>query len=482
MNPRIFTRILVYTLIVIGFILLSIFIPESNFWTKFIAASIGAIISVVTSKIASATDTPEENPDTREPINIQFHGELNSNRQSRFKESNVFTINKSFNKKHKSKNEWSPIVYMSMGTVAWLLIFFISASDHLIYIIDNSGSMGLCKQWDDVKKECVQERSENSKDQYPINEIISDLKSEFGKDKALGYRNMKDRKFPFWTRSTRIGLMEIGGKTSSQNPNKCQVHLLTIPGVNNHEKLTSDIQRIQANSSGVTSLIRALQKANASMNWSSGFGINIPLSKSVILLTDGVEDNCDQNLDNKTFCEAARELSPRELELQTRIYGLNFTPEDCEKFRCVGSYQAQSCVSVSSYKNFTNEVLLTSNLLSSEPTRGKPFVVYQPDYISNSTSSIVYYPRDSDFLAGVRRVIPPLIFSVTLTIAIVLSSGLRSIVASVVRATSRLGVQLTEFLGTEFESPEVNVPSMSFPAYVWLLVLLAVIALLIIIF
>jgi hypothetical protein len=183
---------------------------------------------------------------------------------------------------------------LACGTVFWLLLFFLSSSHYLFYVVDNSGSMGKCPGWDGTK--CPELVSEP--DKFLVNKVNKELYDMFDKNKNLG-REEVSSKLPL---DIKVGLMEIGGKTQL---NRCNTNVLAEPELNNKDKLLQGLKKIEANDNGITGIVKALKESESSINFKTIKPLQYAASKTVILYTDGYEDNCNGN---KTFCEAVSEL------------------------------------------------------------------------------------------------------------------------------------------------------------------------------
>jgi len=309
---------------VILFAAVSLNIPESDLLGK-------SIISIIATAIFFAFINLVL-------FNINSLKQINQKMLNRLENSNICIINSEdvalFNNssENKSRNFFS----LLFATVLGLIIFFLSTSHYLFYIVDNSGSMGTCPNWNG--QNCG-ELGRNP-DESTV-KIVTDYLGSIFKDKILGSEEV-----PKASSDVKVGLIEIGGKTYIRG--QCIANVLTEPELNNKEQLLQDLTKIKANDDGITALIKSLKKAEDSIRLKTSNYLKYAASKNVILFTDGYEDNCEAKKP-KTFCEAVNEL-PDDFNVTLSVYYLSESKDECGQFQCGKKYSANSCKVISNQK------------------------------------------------------------------------------------------------------------------------------------
>ena len=254
-----------------------------------------------------------------------------------------------------------------------ITLFFLSTSHYLFYLVDNSGSMGTCPNWTSDKG-CPQPLL--SPDKSTVKYVTEHLNKLFEDDKSLGSTEVSKSSLPIlpfykFTSDVKVGLIEIGGKTSLNG--QCSVNELAEPVLNNQKQLLEGLTKIKANDDGVTALIKALKKADSSINLKTSNPLKYAASKNVILFTDSYEDNCGEK--QRNFCEATSEL-PEGFNVKLNIYGIrdtNISPDDdkkfsCDKFKCGKKYSVDYCKEISTDEIKQNSIPKLGLILSLSPT------------------------------------------------------------------------------------------------------------------
>ena len=298
---------------VIGTCFLIAQIPEEQFIQRLMGEFLAAIISVLTGLIATYLVT-------------------------------IFTSTKKRSLRSFFLPWWGYFVIFLAAFVILFLIFFRVPSHYIVYTVDNSGSMGKCKSYDEDTGGCKLETDESL---YPITKLNRILGGRFKKDKTLGsedvpnlIRNVLGRRV---VSKIKIGLVEVGGESSQ---GECNAYTLAIPKLNNRNELIEGLRNIEANDSGATALVQGLNKADVAIQTNlNKWWFNSSLSKNVIFFTDGDGDNCKKDVD---FCTAAQRYLPRDFDIKLNLV---VKGASCEAFKC-SVYEYSSCKIV---KDFSDE-------------------------------------------------------------------------------------------------------------------------------
>jgi hypothetical protein len=343
-NPRVNSVVknlglLYFLLLVFVFILfasIALIIPESAFLPRVVVSLVGsAIFFLITYFISFNTIYLQR---VNQKVNTQFNKSsfsvIESTVDSMFTNTNIIN----------TSNRCECFVSLLIATILGTTLFFLSTSHYLFYIVDNSGSMGICPNWTS-EKGCPQPLL--SPDKSTVKYVTKHLNKMFEADKSLGSIEVSKSSlpiFPFYkfTSDVKVGLIEIGGKTYLNG--ECSVNELAEPVLKNQKQLLEGLTKIKASDDGVTALIKSLRKADYSINLKTSNPLKYAASKNVILFTDSYEDNCGGK--QIKFCEAASEL-PEGFDVKLNIYGISDTNTGkkfpCDKFKCGEKYSGQIC-------------------------------------------------------------------------------------------------------------------------------------------
>ncbi|NEN93105.1 MAG: VWA domain-containing protein [Okeania sp. SIO3H1] len=234
--------------------------------------------------------------------------------------------------------------------IASSILFFLplgNSSHYIMFIVDNSGSMGLCDS-DKPTGKC--KLRTNNEDEYPINKLTKTLSRKFeDKDPAID-------DLPHTTKigaKIKRGLIEIGGES---NEGQCRVRTLVDPKLNNKDELLGELKKIRANDSGATPLVKGLKDSEGAIGRDRQNPFNLSLSNNVIVFTDGDEDNCNRDV---RFCEAIKGGKIFQEDFQINLY-LVKKGSNCNNFPCLNRKQHSKefgFISCQSVKDFSyNEV------------------------------------------------------------------------------------------------------------------------------
>lgn len=325
MPKKILLPLAVFIVTVIFFCLLSVLIPTDNSTQKFLLEIFGALNSVLLSLIATYI---------ADPI-------IQSAAGFRHNLLNIFRIKK-------IRKLYHPLWIYFLGLlIAFGILFLVSllnSSHYIMYIVDNSGSMGKCESYNQTTGQCQPRLNE---DEYPINDVKRQLSKEF-QDKNLGSnvvptptQNISGKRV---ATKIKTGLIEVGGEYK-RGQSKCNAITHVIPRLNNQNELSNSLEKIDANDSGVTALVEGLKKAESAIGVDLRNPFNFSLSNNIIFFTDGDKDNCEENID---FCEAVKRDIPKDFNIRLNIFTQS---PNCEQFKC-SDYEDYSCKIV---RNFSDE-------------------------------------------------------------------------------------------------------------------------------
>jgi len=317
---------------------LSLSIQESNMLGKFVIAIIGMILFFLLFNFILF------NVNSLRLVNQKIQNEFRGNTNIIITDSNDVAI---FNNSSENKNR--NFISLAIAAVLGLIIFSLSTSHYLVYMVDNSGSMGICQNYNYEDKKCTETLRDS--DELKVKKVTDYLNGIISKDKLLGSEKLTKSSLPLlpfyeFTPDIKVSLIEIGGKNYLEG--KCTANVLTKPKLNNKEQLLDGLRKIKANDNGTTALVEALKKADYSISSEINF-LNYAASKNVILFTDGYEDNCATNTETrkpKTFCEAVNEL-PSDFNVKLNVYYLSESKDECGQFQCGKKYSANTCKVIS---------------------------------------------------------------------------------------------------------------------------------------
>ena len=340
-----YLSLLVFISIFFASIILTI--PESAITERVVISLIGSTCFFLLVNIILSNQN--ENVIALQRVNQEIKTKLDGS-SINLKKSNINSIFTNItNINYKNKNFISLII----GAVFGITLFSFSTSHYLFYMVDNSGSMGLCPNWTE-KEKCPKPLP--SPEEVTVTYVTEHLTKLFEDDKSLGSTEVSESSLPIlpfykFTPDVKVGLIEIGGKASVSE--ECIVKEWAEPVLNNQKELVNGIKKIEANSNGTTALITALKKADSSINLRTPKPLRYAASKNVILFTDTYEDNCDGSTRN--FCEATSEL-PEGFNIKLNIYAIrdtNISQENadkkfsCDKFKCGEKYSVENCKEIS---------------------------------------------------------------------------------------------------------------------------------------
>ncbi len=163
----------------------------------------------------------------------------------------------------------------------------VSPNVPIIYLIDNSGSMGKCSILDNQGK-CVKDAEKPYKVDNAKSAVLQKI------DPQLSGADLIDRK---------IGLVEFGNWQDYGDPNiknlqgeaksilQCRaVETRVEPELNNRDKIKQELEKIKPNDDGVTPIAYAINYVLKNVLDVDIDNINV--SAQIVLITDG-EPNCD---------------------------------------------------------------------------------------------------------------------------------------------------------------------------------------------
>ena len=123
MRKAYLSQLIWYLAVLAIFILISISIPEVYFWQKYAVATVGALISILSSKIANQMDEREDSSDNF-TISSSSNNQIKHIKINRSKVIDSFKINKISQRK---SNLLNPFFYLTLGIIAWIILYIISS-------------------------------------------------------------------------------------------------------------------------------------------------------------------------------------------------------------------------------------------------------------------------------------------------------------------------------------------------------------------
>ena len=123
MRKAYLSQLIWYLAVLAIFILISISIPEVYFCQKCAVATVGALISILSSKIANQMDEREDSSDNF-TISSSSNNQIKHIKINRSKVIDSFKINKISQRK---SNLLNPFFYLTLGIIAWIILYIISS-------------------------------------------------------------------------------------------------------------------------------------------------------------------------------------------------------------------------------------------------------------------------------------------------------------------------------------------------------------------